>query len=495
MDILRFMAVAMRIIALFMGLFIVFFPLLPPETFYAIDPSTGKFFYFFRSHKQLYPFHLLWGLEGFRNFGLFTRILLVIPLMAALVLKLPRASQRFDFLKNDRRFFLIILLMPILATIFFFLVRVSPENNMTFADGAHLPRQVEGGMIFPAEILTCQIFIWAYKILSSFYTYSSGYLAVAIVSCLCGGVFALAAALFAASFPTSPGKRWILLIGILLCGYSVMFCGYVETTVVEISAMGLYIAFASKSMLASNSKVRTGWKFAALIALSVAMLSHAAGVLLLPSLLVLLADPLSAPGHGFFRSLLSRYKLRTLTETAAILGIPYLFIIVIPFFSKGIFGNILGGGDGIMFVPLTIDYAQRTSPFVNYSMVSFWHAADLFSTLLVGAPWAPYFLIMFLLGLKRGYIALNKAEKNFVGFLALATAGCGLVPVIWNHDFGMWGDWNLATCYLMPLNVLGWVGAIYIGSVPVKGNAIILRSVVPLLYVQILLAVGLWAQG
>ena len=231
----------------------------------------------------------------------------------------------------------------------------------------------------------------------------------------------------------------------------------------------------------------------AFAALSIALLAHAAGVLLVPSFVVLLWMERRRPADSCWRTTLGVVHWRNLLLTAVIVVAPYLWLIVLRFFTRGKFGNIAGGGDKIMFVPWTLE-PGKISKWVYYSMFSGRHWTDIGSAVLVGAPAVLLLLLVFAWLLLRRRAMLARRERALAWLLAAAGGGCALVPLIWNHDFGMWGDWNLATCYLFPLNLFAWTAVLCATSRDDAASAPRARAISALVCVQLTLAGGMLLQ-
>jgi hypothetical protein len=76
----------------------------------------------------------------------------------------------------------------------------------------------------------------------------------------------------------------------------------------------------------------------------------------------------------------------------------------------------------------------------------------------------------------------------------LAAAGASVFMIgVWDFDFGIWGDWNIASCYLMPLTMLGWT-AFTMAARGGEARGLFVGLAVPMLLVQGLLALGIVLQ-
>lgn len=76
-----------------------------------------------------------------------------------------------------------------------------------------------------------------------------------------------------------------------------------------------------------------------------------------------------------------------------------------------------------------------------------------------------------------------------LGLSALATAS---IPILWNHDFGMWGDWNLSATYLFPLNIFAWI--IFVFTLRKHQSKKKFNTIAQLILIQALILLGLYLQ-
>ena len=379
------------------------------------------------------------------------------------------------------------------AATLFYLLRVPYARNVEFADAPILPNEADVGMVFAAEVLTYRVFAAVRSLLGLFLPNPGGLTPIVLTSCLSGGVFVAAMTALARSAGRFPIERWTLWCGATLGGYTGMFFGYVETTQVELAAMAVYFAAAARAVRHSADDQHTRWLVVALVALSIALQAHAAGILLLPSAIVLLAPQLARPKPSFGDTAPRRLLWRNVGLAAVLVVLPYLLAVVLPFYAQSEFGNMLGGGDGIMFVPWRVDPAHPPSRYVYYALFSPMHLADLASTFLVAAPLALPLCVWAGWRLVRSRTRLSDRDRRWLLLLAAAAGPCLVVPLAWNHDLGMWGDWNLATCYLFPLNLLAW--SLLVATPRLREPACSRGGTVArLVAIQVALALGLLLQ-
>jgi len=85
-------------------------------------------------------------------------------------------------------------------------------------------------------------------------------------------------------------------------------------------------------------------------------------------------------------------------------------------------------------------------------------------------------------------------DKRLFVVLAVSSIGAFMIPVAWNHDYTMWGDWNIAAAYLFPCNLLGWASLLLLFRLLSAGKETFARMALPMILVQILWGLGLLLQ-
>ena len=460
----------------------------------AKSPLNSNFpFLILRSHFHREPFNLLWGLEGLRRASSVLRWLLMgLVILLPFLLKRNQVSNsspvQKPLLKSQlsKLFLFVSLLSPVL----FFTFQVSYRINRTFGDGAKLPDEINEGSVFAAEVLTCHLFNLFRFISAQFGVTHPGLVGIVIVSCLAGGLFLAGATLVASNLSSNSIQFAGFFAGVVVSGYLAQFFGYVETTSVFMGMSALYFAFGIRYLQSG----KTVWKVCAALCLSLGIISHGAGLLLLPSLLVLAAN--SKPRKDFWRMTIKAvFGIRFLVTVLLVLA-PFIILVVKPYFMDGNVGNISGGSDGIRFVPWhPIDYQLPVSPTVYYSVISKWHFLDILSALFVAAPLSCILLVGSFVTLKSDKPELSPVNKSILFYLGTAALFCVFIPLFWNHDFGMWGDWNLATTYFWPLNLFGWSTYLLVFGQNGDDESKLLKETLPsMLVVQIVSFLGLFLQ-
>jgi hypothetical protein len=480
----------MKILLVLLVLAIVVVPELPQEFFLARDPATGQPYYFIRGHVTVSQFHFLWAFVGWSKAPLAVRLGLFGILLGVSFLpsKRPHAppapAVRFPWWMLFGFF--------VLSSGAFYAARVPYHVGRTFGDAASIPGDIARGMVFPAELLTSYAFIGVQFVLSRLVHSTTFVDAIALTSAMAGGMFVASLFLLAQRWCRSRAEQAAMVVGCLLSGYVVMFLGYVETTQVELAMMMALFACAAYALIAGDAARSWRWEIAAMACSSLAFLSHAAGILLIPACAVVVMNRFDGRWEHFPWISAKVLSLRRIVLGIMIVLLPYFSLLVQPFFFAGNFGNITGGADQIMFVPLRVDYAHPASPLVSYSLFSLWHLADIVSAVLIAAPLSvPLLAAAFGLLLNRR-LELSLVEKRYLLLLGVAAAGCLSVPLLWNHDFGMWGDWNLAATYLFPLNCFAWVAFTTVSRHAAADGG--RELLVPLLLVQAAYATGMVLQ-
>ena len=476
------------------ALAIVIVPQLPNGWFLRSDPYSQGPFLFLRSHTHAATFNTLWAAMGLRHVPLAVRVaLMALALATACTPRrmLARLRLRARRLPHDARLLprlAPLLVLPVLPLLFF-MFQAREKRNDLFGDGPKLGAQVEQGKLFVAELLTCHVFQWVHHVLA-WCGFPGGRLAVVVTSCLSGGLFVAGVVAFARIVGRDRRERLLLCAGPTLTGSLTMFFGYVETTQVELAVMPWLFAGIAGMELGAL-RLRGWWVLVTLASLSVACLAHGAGILLVPAAAIAFWDRARAEKVVGPAGFADRWW-----QVAALLvvAVPYALVLVWPRYMKHQFGNLLGGGDGIMFVPFEFDEALRFNPYVSYAMFSRWHAMDIVSSLLIASP--------FLLGLgavvfafvAKYWNAIDLPNQRLLLIFAMAAGACSAVPLIWNHDFGMWGDWNLAACYWFPSNLLFWTAVVIVHRRLGASWQRFVRVGVPAVIVQAVLGLGILLQ-
>jgi hypothetical protein len=439
---------------------IVVIPELPKEFFIAHHPISHQPYFFLRSHVFAAQFYLLWAFIGFFSIVLPIRIGIVgvILLLTFVPVSLPN-GKRLSLIseKMKSKFWLLIIITGLLSTCFFYLAKTSFVNNMSFADVATLPGFIEQGVIFPAEVLTCYFFQIIQLLVSVAIPTFESLDAIILANCIAGGIFVVCVLILVRSLSRGVVNNALLVIGIIGSGYVLTFFGYVETTELELVSMAGFFASALRANVQESQEKKNFWEVIALIFASLAFMVHAAGILLLPAVILMLMRSFDGKWKSFINGLSSLVTPRNLVLIFVILLLPYYLLIGKPFYLHGDFGNASGGADNIMFVPLHMDYANPPSKFVYYSMFSTWHFFDILCTMLLACPFTIPLLISSLYLTRRYRILFTIIEKRLFWITGSGAFFCMLVPLFWNHDFGMWGDWNIAVTYWFPANLFGWI--------------------------------------
>lgn len=464
-------------------------PMFPAEWFVVRDES-GALFLFDRGHGNWMPMDLLWGTLGWARIHWAIRAL-VAAVVAGLCF-FPWKNQIMgpagDAVRPTRRTAWGAGCLAVACWLLFVLFRVNPAINRTFGDASSLFNEIRAAAyVFPSEVLTMRLFNFVQDMTL---TFSGGRnldrLTHFIVICGSGAVFVWASAMAALLIGRSRVERAFLLAGPVLAGYLAQFFAYVETTFLVLAAMALFTAAAAWMLRGEGSHQRRNRLMLAYAALSIAMLAHGAGVVLLPATAVLvLLVRRDERGFGRLRAL--KDPSITIGFLAIVLA-PYYVWFIRPFMIDiGYLGNLHGGADCFNLVQWNYEAARAKSDYVYYSMISWGHFLDIGMGFLVAAPLA---IPMIVTAARRlGGIGVFERELLVVALVAAVSAAA--VPLLWEMDFGGWGDWNIVTAYLYPLNFLGWAGL----TLSRRNRAVPAGSVlVPALIVQAAMGLGILLQ-
>lgn len=468
------------------------YPLIPRDIFLAREPWGS--YVLLDQRLRPTPLHLLWGLEGFRNIAFWARVLWAAALVFLAYAGFPKVAGNAFLSKIKINKWVLFAAAAVLAPVLCYILRVDNGKNVAFADCLWLPRIVDAEDVASAEVLTSYIYFFVRRVVDHFRPGPNGLAAVVYTSCLSGGVFAGASYLFADAFGRDRVEKTVVFLGAALAGYSVMFLGYVETTQVELAATALFFAAAAWALRPAGAGTKS-WRTAlAVSAASLAFMAHGAGALALPAFIYFLVVARRGAEAGPGRWLYRAFPALVVLLSLLLVVVPYYLVLAEPFYFRGDFGNLSGGGDRIMFVPWKLVPGLPKSRLVYYSMFSPHHLAEIFSAFLVAAPLSVPFIAAgatFILRRGRRYDAY---EKRVLRLLALAAAAALAVPLLWNHDYGIWGDWNLAACFLYPLNLFSWCFLVAATRGFFAANASRFRFMLSLAAAQLVMAFGLLFQ-
>ncbi|MBN1331488.1 hypothetical protein JW978_01215 [Candidatus Dojkabacteria bacterium] len=441
---------------------IIVLSLVPIENLIGKDPITGDYFLFYKTHGFKTTFNLAWGIYGYRTLQLRYLFLLFFSIAGFSIgqLSYPKFFKRiYDKLSNISKINLNIkaqyLLGLFIVLLVLVLLRTDPVKNAYFADGSQLPREIREGMIFAAEILTTFEYVIFDKFLSSFYPTLTASMSIEI-SAIFNGLIYVPAVYFLSRILAKKKQDFLLLfLGIISTIPIINFLGYIETTSLCLAMIAAYILFGLEYLRKTEIK----YFMLSSAALTLAILAHTGAILLAPSF-----------GLLYLKGNLQKFKKADISKLifnpikAAVIGglvlLPLLLISYNLFYAKGNVGNLQGGGDGIQFVPLSFDYANPVSQFVYYDMISLWHFIDIAWVIALSATFLIPVSVIYLLAHFR---KINKKaildmiwNPSYLHFLLLTSLFTFLVPLLWNHDFGVWGDWNISATFMFPSQVLTW---------------------------------------
>ncbi|MCE5230568.1 hypothetical protein LLG95_13380 [bacterium] len=481
----------LRLFQLFVALLAALFLAAPyfPEKWHVVIDTSGAVFLFDRGHGHWIPLDLLWGTLGWARIPAAVRVALVIVVAGLCLWPWNRAPFPNGAPASlTRRRMKIVAGLSVLCGILFALLSVDPKITRTFGDVSSLQMQIRGGgWVFPSEVLTMHLYNAVDSIMITIsggadLTHYVGRLTLSIT----GAVFVWAGAIIALLIGRDRVEQLFMFAGPVLAGYLAQFFGYVETTFLVMTAFALFLAASAWMLQGEGSAARRNRLMLVFASLSMAMLAHGAGVVLLPAtaLLALCIDP-AATGWARLRPLKDPWIT---LGFAGIVMVPYYLFFIQPFMIDVEFaGNMHGGADQFNFVPWDYKKARAVSSYVYYGMISWRHAADVGMGFLVGAPLGVPMALAAMNGLKR----LDRFEREFLTVVALAAASAASVPMLWELDFGGWGDWNIITAYVYPLNFLGWVALLMARRrMPVPVWSVL----VPAIVVQIAMWMGIHLQ-
>ncbi|UJR83549.1 hypothetical protein [Sandaracinus amylolyticus] len=434
------------------------------------------------THFTHVPFDRLWSLAGMRGWSSVARyapLVLALAAAALAVLAIRRAPVG-DVARAPRRTAAVSIGAIAIGALGAWWLQVDPARNALFGDGPALAGHLatrRGG--FAAEALTADLFVGMHRLLEKL---QHGAVemrdAIELVTFVCAGLFLASAIDLGRTLGRSHPERVVIALGIATTGGVVQLLGYVETTCVAFTAIAVYLAAGVRVSRASGEAILPS-EIVAHSALGIALASHAACVSLLPSVLFLHLRP----GRG----------LRASTSWILVLAltlVPWLASAVLPHYARGDLGNIEGGGDARRFLPLEFDPLHPPSITIYYALLSRLHRIELANAWAMGALAAPFLALAWIpgrVGARTDAFGVRRAL-----FLLAAASGALSVVIFWSFDFGLYGDWNIVTAYLLPLHVLGWTLVPSLTREPLSWSGSALYA--PLLIAQIAMLAGWYAQ-
>ncbi|PWT88090.1 MAG: hypothetical protein C5B54_11165 [Acidobacteria bacterium] len=414
----------------------------------------GKYpLYIIRSEVSVPQMKWQWCLDGLRAVPA-SLVIACITIAAAFVI-IP--SRSFEMITRAIAYLRLIkladiiwrrpVLLLMIASAICGVLIVDPKKNVLFADGLRLAETLRYGLA-PAEVATSGLFWLVHWGLQVSGFSNSMETAIRIVSCLCGGMYAVGVSLWARGLQKllelKTPATLLVTFGGLISGACVMFFGYVETTQVVAALIAILFGVLTQFSAASEERDREHFFRWIIAIVGFAVCAHTGAVSLLPMLVILI---LYAKRYGFHR----------VAIYVVLLCVSPIILVLAPFYARGEFGNVAGGGDGIMFVPFVhvAPAWPRTDHMVYYSMFSLPHLIDLANAIMLTSPLAVFSILTAAFWYRKTYFLPKRITELLMCAIA-ATLGCGSVVAFWNFDFGMWGDWNICTAYLLPLHFCAW---------------------------------------
>lgn len=228
-------------------------------------------------------------------------------------------------------------------------------------------------------------------------------------------------------------SRMLFRLFFYFSGVTLLFFGYIENTPLSVPFELLYLLFMVKWSLHNRDR----YIYYAALFLSIASIIHGSVSFVFSSLIICLL----VRYHSNFKNLLKVGGITSATYLLTIaLFVAWVFIMDRRGLVGGTFGNIMGGGDNKMFVPLF-----KRSEWANYTFFSRRHFDDMFNLIFVGASChvfvALLFIPMIVTSIKRGINAILFAY--LVSRLALL--------FLWNCDWGFLLDWDLMIANVLPI--------------------------------------------
>ena len=487
-----FLSVACIALCVFMTVY----PFIPNTALRVTHPTTGETFSFYQGHKHRTPLNLLWAFEGLRSLHLCWRLLFLgAVVLACFASSLSKAFRNCPRVTYPRKAFVFGLVIVGGLALFSFLA--VPHHTTKFYGDVGTLLRMHGTRYVPAsEMLVCHVFFFLADTVTRVLGRPAVLLSFQLATYVGGVLFLIATYFFAVTTQEHPVKRTILFVGIATGGYVAQFFGYVESTFLGLSFAACMLWFMAKYL---RSKPLSWhpilWLVAIMVSAFLAILSHAGMVVLAPvCLLIMGLDVATNTDRAFFARETLWVRVRAPVIFLLCFVLPLFFVLIEPFIMQDKLGNIRGGGDRIRFVPLHLDYASRPSRFLYYSMFSFWHFMEILCATIVAAAMGLFGVVASLVHFKSVARQSDGQSRRLILVCAFLSICCLSIPVLWNHDFGMWGDWNIATTYIFALNALGWLLLLQLTKTYDSRDQAVPWKLLPLLITQLYMLVGFMSQ-
>lgn len=234
----------------------------------------------------------------------------------------------------------------------------------------------------------------------------------------------------------SDGFTFIYRVGYWSIGVSgLYFFDYIENTLLSIPFVLLYFYFSLSFLVDKSSGF--GTFVIAGVMLALACLFHGQNLFLLPSIYFIL----------FFNSVICLHDTKEVFRRLVWVSSVFLGVMSAVFFMLSIagfglsMGNVVGGGDGKMFVSISSEDATIYS---RYFMFSFDHLLDISRIVVQAAPTSIVFSLIFLLGGIRKLTSKLLLDIDPVLFALGMFSCCYIVfAFLWNFDLGFPIDLDL----------------------------------------------------
>jgi hypothetical protein len=293
-----------------------------------------------------------------------------------------------------------------------------------------------GQWFYMSQPLSTAVFAAAYQVLSRLGWPPEP--AIAAVNCFAGGVWVFLTLKLAEEIPSWNGR--LLVVCVLLTGGMAIFFGYVEATPLPMTIALLYLYLARQALSGAQTVLP------AALALGIAIAMHGQMLYLIPSFAVLcFAAWRAGQGRQIFPAL-------ALAVLPGLLTVSYALTHRELILGKA-YGDVLGGGDDRMFVPLT----EIVSPYEYYTLFSIGHGMELINLILMVAPWVGLLLVFAIPA------AWQRRREPWTWAAVSVILSSLLFVWMWNPDPGLAHDWDLFTPPLMltlVLSALLWPGHI-----------------------------------
>ncbi len=375
---------------------------------------------------SFFPENRIWGFNNYAylpdlwKYSLFL-FFLIVPVLITFFLNRGLSTELKKEL-SDRYFYIISGLITAVFGILFYFFRATTHF---LGDGYTVLSNLssENPILKFREIGESLTHLWVKDIIGT--GEIAALLSFQIISIIAGILFILSTIYFSHTYFNNSIKRLLFSVGILSCGYMLLFFGYVEYYSLFVVSVLLY---TYTGLLITSNKFN---KYLIIPVLFISIFFHVIGTTLIPSAIYLL-----------LRNTKFEYKIKHLSvRLKIILSSLILFFLIVLY-------NYVGY-KYLFFRFATLQLFADNFTVEGYTLFSTNHIMDFINIFFFLIPALP--LMIFLLFKK---ISIRSFKKNEYRFLLLLSVSTILAVFIFDPKLGMPRDWDLFSFSGVPFMII-----------------------------------------